>query len=177
MAGPCHSYRQCDLPALSRAPQCRFRPAVTARACLRSATLSPLGRPRGRLRSGAGRQQCRPRANCVGPSTPPVCDSLTPRRAAGPGAHSVGQGLTVTAAPTPDPRTLTHARRACLAVSGQAARAGRLRRAPRQPGLEQSFSKPPDPLPARAAVPNHRGFCHFLAHASKTSSSMHSVVL
>ena len=30
----------------------------------------------------------------------PVYDSLTLRRAAGPGAHSVGQVLTVTAAPT-----------------------------------------------------------------------------
>ena len=30
---------------------------------------------------------------------PPDCVALLPRRAAGPGAHSVGQGLTVTAAP------------------------------------------------------------------------------
>ena len=40
----------------------------------------------------------------------------------GPGAHSVGQGLTVTAALTPDPRTLTHTRRVRPAVNGQAAR-------------------------------------------------------
>ena len=38
-----------------------------------------------------------------GTSTPPVYDSLTPRRTAGPGAQGVGQGLTATAAPTPDP--------------------------------------------------------------------------
>ena len=41
-------------------------------------------------------------ANCVGLSTLPLYDSLTPRWAAGPGAHSVGQGLTVTAEPTPE---------------------------------------------------------------------------
>ena len=34
---------------------------------------------------------------------PPDRGSLPPRRAAGPGAHNVGQGLTVTAAPTPGP--------------------------------------------------------------------------
>ena len=40
--------------------------------------------------------------NCVGPSTPPVYYSLIPRRAAGPGAHRIGQGLTVTSAPMSD---------------------------------------------------------------------------
>ena len=43
-------------------------------------------------------------------SLPPDRVSLPPRRAAGPDAHSVGQGLTVTAALTPDPLTLTHER-------------------------------------------------------------------
>ena len=45
---------------------------------------------------GAGRPRCRPRTNCHGPSESPtpVGDSLTPRRAAGPGART---GLTVTA--------------------------------------------------------------------------------
>ena len=38
---------------------------------------------------------------------PPDRGSLPPRRAAGPGAHHVGQGLTVTAAPTPDPHCLS----------------------------------------------------------------------
>ena len=42
-------------------------------------------------------------ANSDGPSVPPVRDSLTPRLAAGPGARSVGQWLTVTAAPTSHP--------------------------------------------------------------------------
>ena len=51
----------------------------TVRACLRSATLSPLARPRGRLRTASAQ------ANRVPPSTPAVYDSLTPRRrAAGP---------------------------------------------------------------------------------------------
>ena len=74
---------------------------MTVRACLRSATLSPLARPlaRGRLRTASAQ------ANCVGPSTPTIYDTPTPRLAAGPGAHSVGQGLTVTAAPTPDPHS------------------------------------------------------------------------
>ena len=75
---------------------------MTVLASLRSATLSPLAGPRGRLRTASAQ------ANCVGPSTPTVYDSLTPRRAAGPGAHSVGQGLTVTAVrpvPTFDPHT------------------------------------------------------------------------
>ena len=68
------------------------------RVCPRSATLSP------RQAAGSAAAELRTvsaQANCVGPSTPPVYDSLTPRRAAGPGAHSVGQGPTVTAAPTP----------------------------------------------------------------------------
>ena len=34
-------------------------------------------------------------ASCAGPSTPPAYESFTPRRAAGPGAHSVGQGRTL----------------------------------------------------------------------------------
>ena len=80
-------------------PQCRLRPPLMVRACLRSATLSPLARPRCRLRTPSAQ------ANSVGPSTPTVYDSLTPRRAAGPGAHGVGQGLSVTAAPTSDPYT------------------------------------------------------------------------
>ena len=51
----------------------------TVRTCLRSATLSPLARPRGRLRTASAQ------ANRVRPSTPAVYDSLTPRRrAAGP---------------------------------------------------------------------------------------------
>ena len=45
-------------------PQCRLRPSVSVRTCLRSATLSPLARLRGRLRTpphsvGSG-QLCRP---------------------------------------------------------------------------------------------------------------------
>ena len=50
-------------------PQCRLRPTVTVRACLRSATFSPLTRPRGRLRTVSAQ------ANCVGPSTPTLYDS------------------------------------------------------------------------------------------------------
>ena len=48
--------------------------------------------------TGAGRPQCRPRAKYddFAYLSPERC-SLPPRRAAGPGAHSVGQGLTVTA--------------------------------------------------------------------------------
>ena len=48
---------------------------------------------------------------------------LTLRRAAGPGARSLGQGPTVTASPTPT-RTPPRARQARLAVGGQAARVG-----------------------------------------------------
>ena len=91
---------------------------MTVCACLLSATVSPLEKPRGRLRTVSAQ------ANFVGPSTAPVYESLTPRQAAGPDAHSVGQGLTVTAAPTPDPCTLTHLQRVRLAFSGQAARVG-----------------------------------------------------
>ena len=58
---------------------------------------------------GAGCPQCRPRANCDGyPYLRTVANSLSlPGRRAGhpqwQGAHSVGQGLTVTAAPTSAP--------------------------------------------------------------------------
>ena len=83
---------------------------------------------------GAGRPQCQPRADCDGcaylrpayPSVspvfgvgcpqfgsgncvdlrwPPLRVALFPRRASGSASHSVGQGLTVTAAPTPDPHS------------------------------------------------------------------------
>ena len=57
------------LAAGSGSPQCRLRPTVTVRACLQSATLSPLTRQRGRLRTVSAQ------ANCVGPSTPTVYDS------------------------------------------------------------------------------------------------------
>ena len=70
---------------------------MTVCACLLSATVSPLEKPRGRLRTVSAQ------ANFVGPSTAPVYESLTPRQAAGPDAHSVGQGLTMTAEPTSDP--------------------------------------------------------------------------
>ena len=82
-AGPC-------------SPQCRLRLTMSVCAYLRHA--SPQ-----RVTGLRGPGQCRPRANCVGLRLPPVRDSLPPRRAAGPGAQSVCQGLTVTAAPTPDP--------------------------------------------------------------------------
>ena len=102
-----------------------------------SPLVSPLGRVPAHLPpgSGAGGPQCRPRANCDGCSylrhasqcvaglrvllptvcscncvdlrRPPLRDALPPRRAAGPGADRVGQGLTVTAAPTLDPHSLS----------------------------------------------------------------------
>ena len=75
---------------------------MKVRASQRSATLSlPLPRRGGRLPTVS------PLAICDGPSTPLVRDSLTPRWAAGSGAHSVGQGrrLTKTAAPTSDPHS------------------------------------------------------------------------
>ena len=126
---------------------------------------------------------------------PVIPQSVTGLR--GPGALSVGQGLTVKAAPTPDrdllsprwgaepgahtapqcrprancdccahrdpdPHTLMRAasapRRQWAGGSGRLLDRSGL--APRQPGhvrLGQSFSKPPDPLPPRAAVPNRRG--------------------
>ena len=80
-------------------PQCRLGPTVTVRICVWSATLSPLARPQGRLRTLSAQ------ANCAGPCTPPVYDLLNPHRAAGQGAPSVGQGLTVTAAPSSDPHS------------------------------------------------------------------------
>ena len=66
---------------------------------------------------------------------------LAGARAAGPGAHSVGQELTVTAELTHDPRTLTHTRRARPAVHGQAARLGCWTGRGRRHAAE--FSKPP----------------------------------
>ena len=114
---------------------------------------------------GAGRPQCRPRANCDGCAYPwtltlsrPQCGSLSP-------AHSVGQGLTVTAAPTIDLRTLTHTRQVRPTVNGLAARVGWAGRGRRHADLDSpshapgaEFRKPPDPPPARVAVPNCRGF-------------------
>ena len=87
----------------SGSPQRRLRPTVTVRACLQSATLSPLARLRGRLRTASAE------ANCVGPSNcdgcayprPTLSQCVTGLR--GQGAHSVGQGLIVTAAPTSGP--------------------------------------------------------------------------
>ena len=113
VAGQCHllEHRQCDLPAGRRPaarlpgrhwaagsgrPQCRLRPTGTARACLRPATLSPLPD------SGVGRARCRLRP--TGSARPrPQSVTRSPLRVAGPRgrAPSVGQGLTVTAAPTP----------------------------------------------------------------------------
>ena len=58
----------CHWAAGSSWPQCRLRPTVTVRACLRSG-LFPLARPRGRLRTAPAQ------ANCAGPSTPTVHDS------------------------------------------------------------------------------------------------------
>ena len=58
----------CHWAAGSSWPQCRLRPTVTVRACLRTG-LFPLARPRGRLRTAPAQ------ANCAGPSTPTVHDS------------------------------------------------------------------------------------------------------
>ena len=140
-------------------PHFRFRPIAKVRACFRSATLSPLVSPRvgcaqcrlGPTESarprpqsmtaypspgrGAGRPQCRPRANCDGCAYP-------------------------------DPHTLTRAASAPRGprrqwAGGSGGLLDRSRRVPSRPGhvrLRQSFSKPPDPPPPRAAVPNSRGF-------------------
>ena len=80
---------------------------MTVRASLRSATLSPLARPRGRLRLRPT-VSIRPR--------PQYMTRSSPCRAAGLGAHSVGQRLTVTAAPTFDQHTP-----ACHRSTGSAA--------------------------------------------------------
>ena len=84
--------------------------------------------------------------------------ALPPRRVAGPGAHIVGQGLTVTAASTSDQHSPT--------VSLVYGPGGRARRGNHNvahdwsghPRLERSISRQPDPLPAREAVPNSLGF-------------------
>ena len=105
--GPVPLYSQLYLPALRRAParvpmgRKARQPTVSAQivtvcACLQSATLSPHAGLWGRLPTVSAQ------AKGDGTSTPPVSGSFTPRRAAGQGAHSVGQGLTVTAAPTSD---------------------------------------------------------------------------
>ena len=72
----------CGLPAFHRAParatlgsgvrlpQCRLRPTATVRACLLSATLSPLVSPLGRVRTLSAQ------AYCVCRSTSPVYDPL-----------------------------------------------------------------------------------------------------
>ena len=52
---------------------------MTIRSCLRSATLSPLVSPWGRVPTVSAQTYC------VGPSASPVYDPLTFRRAAGPG--------------------------------------------------------------------------------------------
>ena len=52
--------------------------------------------------SGHPHWQCRPRANCVYLCLPSDSASLHPHQGAGPGAHSVGKGLNMTAAPTSD---------------------------------------------------------------------------
>ena len=86
----------------SGSPQCQLRPSLMVQTCLRSVTISPLTRQLGRLRTVSAE------ANCIGLSMPIVYDSPTARRARGQGAHSVsqlGQGLTVTAAPTSYPHT------------------------------------------------------------------------
>ena len=81
-------------------PQFRLRPTVTRTVHLCLRTHSPLrlsARPAAGTHSVGQGSQCR--------SAPaPVRDSLPPRRAAGPGAHSVGHGLAVTAAPTSETR-------------------------------------------------------------------------
>ena len=93
----------CHWTAGPSRPQCRLRPTVTVLTCLRSETLSPLARPQGRLLTVSAQANC----HGVGLSLLPLYDSLTPgpRWAAGPGAHSVGQGLTVTAEPIPEPHS------------------------------------------------------------------------
>ena len=86
-----------SLPSPGRGVGCaqrRLRPTVSVRPRPHSMTRHPSpGR-------GTGRPQCRPRANCDGCAypRPAFFQCITGLR--GPGAHSVGQGLTVTAAPT-----------------------------------------------------------------------------
>ena len=97
----------------------------------------------------------------------PDRDLLSPRWGAEPGAHTAPQcrpraNCDCCAHRDPDPHTLMRAASAPRRqwAGGSDRLLDRSGLAPRQPGhvrLGQSFSKPPDPLPPRAAVPNRRG--------------------
>ena len=104
----------------------------------------------------ARRPQSRPRANCDGCAYPLTVAHC--RRAAGQGAHSVGKGLTVTAAPTPDQHTVTRAASAPRRQFEADAKPSLSRPGHARLWRTRSFSKQPNPMPPRAAVPNRRGF-------------------